>query len=125
MLRQMYEAANNPDAAASDDYLHPEAELHLNPDMPGADSYIGREEFMRGFRDWLEGWREFRFELQDVAEEDGFVVVRMQLRGWGKASGIEADQQVHHVWTIRDGKAHRCVIRPTREAALDEARRLL
>jgi ketosteroid isomerase-like protein len=47
-IRAMYEAMNRGDAARSLEYLHSNAELHQNPDLPGADTYIGRDEFVRG-----------------------------------------------------------------------------
>ena len=44
-------------------------------------------------------------ELIEVEELDGHVVVSMYQRGRGKASGAEVENQITHVWTLRDGVA--------------------
>jgi ketosteroid isomerase-like protein len=125
MICAMYEALNRRDARGSLEYLHPDAELHQSPEIPDSGTYIGRDEFARGIALWLDGWKELRFEPQEATEEEGFVVMRVRVWGIGKHSGIEAEHEFHHVWTVRDGLAHRCVVRSTRERALEDARRLL
>jgi ketosteroid isomerase-like protein len=126
MIVAMYEALNRGDGAGSAAYLHPEAELHQPPELPDAGSYVGKAEFIRGIGLWLEGWEEFRFEPSEIdEEEDGLVVLRVRLWGKGKDSGIETKWGAFHVWSVREGKAYRCVVRVSREEALEDARRLL
>jgi ketosteroid isomerase-like protein len=122
----MYDALNRGDIRGSAGYLHPEAELHQPLELPDAGSYVGKSEFIRGIGLWLEGWDEFRFEPSEIEEEDdGLVVMRVRLWGRGRDSGIETTWGAFHAWSVRDGKAYRCVVRATRDQALEDARRLL
>jgi ketosteroid isomerase-like protein len=117
IVRRMYDAFNRGDPAAAE-YLHPEAEMHQLSEVPDAQSYYGREEFVRGLGVWLSGWEEFRFEPEEMTQVGDHVVMQVRLWGRGRGSGVETTMRWFHVWTIRDRKPHTCVVRTTREEAL-------
>jgi ketosteroid isomerase-like protein len=104
-LREMYSKRSLAEVAES---LHPDAEMHQAPEVPDADDYYGREAFVRGTRRWLEGWEEFQYALEEVTDLGERVFMRVRLSGRAKASGIELDQDVFHLWTFRDGMPWRC-----------------
>jgi ketosteroid isomerase-like protein len=117
-VRTMYEALNRAGVSGARELLHPDAELHQPPEMPDADSYYGRDEFQRGIESWLSMWEEPLFEPIEITEAGDCVVMRVRVSGTGKASGVPATTEFFHVWTIRDGKPHRCFVRTTRAEAL-------
>jgi ketosteroid isomerase-like protein len=114
-LQDMYGRRTLPEFAAS---LHPEAELHQEPSIPDATNYYGRDEFVRGMVLWLEEWEAFRYTPEKLVDLGDAAFVRVALSGRAKASGVELDQTVFHVWTFRDGMPWRCRV------YFDEARRV-
>jgi hypothetical protein len=107
------------------DCLHPDAELHQPPELPDTDSFYGRDEVIRGTRLWLEGWEEgFRFEPEEFVEDGEVTLVRVQLAGRGKGSGVDSSARLWQAWTFRDGLPCRCVIRASAREALAGAREL-
>ncbi len=118
VIRGMYDAFNRADPA-SVRFLHSEAELHQNPDMPGAGSYFGREEFVKGIASFMSGLDDVRFEPEEIEEAGNLVVVRMRAWGRGRVSGISGDRLEFHAWTVRDGKAFQCFVRASRAEALE------
>lgn len=118
LLRDMYGRASLREAA---ELLHPDAELHQASELPDTDDYYGREEFVRGTRRWLEEWDEFRYFPEDVIDLENGAFMRVRLAGRSKASGIELDQMIFHVWTFRDGMPWRCDVFWDERKALEAA----
>jgi ketosteroid isomerase-like protein len=90
--------------------LHPNAILHQAPEIPDADTYQGKAEFLRGLRRWLEEWDEFRYVPVEVLEGRDRIFMRIKLVGRGKGSGVEIEQEIFNVWEMRDGLAWRCEV---------------
>jgi ketosteroid isomerase-like protein len=120
-VRELYDALNCGDANRAFDGLHPDAELHQDPSQPDADSYVGRDEFIRGYGLFMSAWEEFRYEIEDAQRVGDCILLSMRLWGRGKGSGVETTIRLFHAWTMRDGKAHQCFVRMTRDAALEAA----
>jgi ketosteroid isomerase-like protein len=118
IVREMYEAFNRGDAEAGLRLLHPEPELHQAPEVVDAEAYIGLDAFVRGMTLFTDDWDNPRFEPQDVDAIGDFVFMRVRVSGVGKATRLEMTTQFFHVWTFRDGKPWRCIVRSTREEAL-------
>jgi ketosteroid isomerase-like protein len=105
LLREMYGRRSLRDFAKS---LHPDAEMHQAREIPDADDYYGREEFVRGTRRWLEEWDEFEYRPEEVIDGGERALIRVRLSGRARASGLTLDQTIFHVWTFRDGMPWRC-----------------
>jgi len=114
----MYEAFNRGDIDAAREMLHPAADLHQTPDIPDADSYFGRDEFVRGLVRWIGEWDAPRFLPEEAAEAGNYVIMRVRVSGKGKASGIETTMTFFHAWSVCDGQPRRCVVRSTQAEAL-------
>jgi ketosteroid isomerase-like protein len=118
----MYDAFNRGDLATATEALHAQAELHQDPGVVDTGVYHGRDAFARGFALWLREWSDPCFEPLEVGEEEGCVIMRVRVSGTGRASGLRGTVEFFHAWTMREGKPHRCFVRPTREAAIAAAR---
>jgi ketosteroid isomerase-like protein len=121
-VREMYEAFNRGDYETATAMLHERAELHQPRELVGTDSYFGRDEFVRGFARWQSGFEPgFQYEVVELVDAGECVLMRLNLRGRGRASGAEVEQESFNVWEVRDSKPFRCRIfseeRPAREAA--------
>src|SRR5919204_4470939 len=90
------------------DWLHPEAEMHQAREIPDADEYVGRDEFLRGLQLWLEEWADFRFIPEEVIDLGDRSFVRVRLTGRSQTSGIDLRMTAFHLWAFRDGKPWRC-----------------
>jgi SnoaL-like domain len=107
-LREMYSKRSLAEFAES---LHADAGMHQAPEVPDADDYYGREEFVRGTRFWLEGWEDFQYAIEEVTDLGERVFMRLRVSGRAKASGIKLDHQhAFHLWTFRDGMPWRCEV---------------
>src|SRR5256885_8832084 len=104
VVREMYAAFNRGDAETALKLLHPEPELHQNPEVVDAEAYIGLEAFLRGMSLFTEDWDEPRLDPQEVDEVDNYVLMRVRVSGRGKRSGVEMTTEFFHAWTFRDGK---------------------
>jgi len=90
--------------------LHPQAELHQAREIPDAEDYYGRGEFLRGMRRWLEDWDDFRYLPEEVIDLGERAFMRVRVSGRARTSGIELDLDAFHLWTFRDGMPWRCEV---------------
>ena len=82
----------------------------------------GKDAMRAHIQDWMDTFDEFWFgpmELIDAGEETVVAVERFS--GRAKLSGIQAEQTIGVVFTIRDGKIARCREYATRAEALEAA----
>ncbi len=82
--------------------------MHQISALPDTDHYYGREELVRGTRRFLEAWENYRFIPEEVVDLGERVFMRVHFSGRAKASGIEMEHTVFHLWTFRDGRPWRC-----------------
>jgi ketosteroid isomerase-like protein len=121
VVREMYEAFNRGDAESALKLLHPEPELHQDPEVVDAEAYIGLEAFLRGMSLFTEDWDDPRLEPREVDQLGDQVLMRVGVSGRGKRSGVEMTTEFFHAWTFRDGKPCRCFVRSTRAEAVEAA----
>ena len=120
-IRGLYDTINRGDERLAFERLHRDAELHQDPSQPDADSYIGRDEFLRGYGLFMSAWEEFRYEIEDADDVGPCILLSLHVWGRGRGSGVETTTRIFHAWTMRDGQAFQCFIGTTREAALQAA----
>jgi ketosteroid isomerase-like protein len=101
-----------------------DAEVDTTTAFPDGRCYEGREEFVRFFHDQWDAWDRLRMEPLDVVDAGGGrYVVEVRLTGTGRGSGIEIDQRMGFLYTLReqDGKVARNQVFPSRAEALEAA----
>ena len=122
VVREMYAAFNRGDYEGAAAILHPDAELHQPPEIPGADVYRGREEFVRGLGHWQAAFEPgFQYEIVELLDGPNAVFMQLVLRGRGRASGAEVEQPSFNVWEMREGRPFRCRIYSDAGAAREAA----
>jgi len=83
-------------------HTHPDAEWLA---LLRRDPLHGRDEWVEQLIDWLDAlddWRVSFEEATDLGGDQALVVSRISVRG--KGSGLEVDQRLFTVVTVRDGK---------------------
>jgi ketosteroid isomerase-like protein len=121
LVRAIYDRfrAGDMDGALA---LHaPEIEVHDRPEIPDPQVYRGHEGVLTSL-----GVSQAAFEGLDLVPEEFLdagdrVVVVFRFQGTGRESGVPIDEQLAHVWTIRDGKAIRMEVHAGRDEALRAA----
>jgi ketosteroid isomerase-like protein len=109
VIRELLEAFNRGDYDGSTAMFHDEIELHQASEIPDTGTYVGKDEVVRGIVRWLSGFeRGFQYVPEEMIDAGDCVYVRIRLHGRGRGSGVELDQEIFHVWEVRDGKAFRC-----------------
>jgi ketosteroid isomerase-like protein len=81
----------------------------------------GPEGFLRITEDVLEAFEDYRVETEDFIEAGEAVVVPVRISGRGRASGVEQEARVAHLWALRNGKVIRGQAYRTTEEALKAA----
>jgi ketosteroid isomerase-like protein len=85
---------------------------------PEAGTHIGRDSFAAWAASWAESFDDFRIEPVDVLVEGDYVVMLLRQSGRGRASGVEFETELAHVWEIRGLRAVRWESYRTLELAL-------
>jgi ketosteroid isomerase-like protein len=119
-VRRGYAALNQGDLSVVLDLLDPGIEWHEPAPSPDAGTHQGRESFERFMRGWLESFDEFRVEPQRIVEQDDRLIAVVRQTGKGRASGLEVEATLAHVWTVADGRAIRWEAVGEPEAALGD-----
>jgi hypothetical protein len=121
-IRRGFEAYNRDGVEALLAFLDPEFEAVTAPELTvEPDTYRGHEGIRRYFESFFEVMEDIRFEPQELIDAGDQVVVLVRLHARGKDTGIEADQSLFQVWTVRDGKALRLETFAERSDALRAA----
>src|SRR4051794_12319052 len=116
-----YEAFNCGDLDGAVEGFHPDVEW-LGPGvLPDAQTHRGVEGVRALWASWRDSFEDFEIDIEEVIDVgDERVIVMAAAAGTGRDSGVEVrTPSFPHVWTIRDGKAIRVEMLPTRAAAIE------
>jgi ketosteroid isomerase-like protein len=102
LVEQVYAATNARDRAAITALTGPDFVFATT-----VESFRGPEALLEWMDDGDDAFDDFIVELLQVEELGDHVVVLMRQRGRGKASGAEVEDDITHVWTVRDGRPTR------------------
>jgi ketosteroid isomerase-like protein len=86
------------------------------------EAYRGPEALLEWMDEGDDAFDDFTVDLLEVEQLGNQVVVSMRQRGRGKASGAEVEDQITHVWTLRDGRGTRLQSFADHEDAVRHAR---
>jgi uncharacterized protein len=118
-VRRGFEVLREQGVEAMLEYIDPEFELTTPPEFSVEPStYRGHDGVRRYFDSFYEAMEEVRFEPEEFIAAGEQVVVPLRLVARGRGTGIEAEQRVVTVCTLRNGKILRMDPYATREQAL-------
>lgn len=123
LVRESYEAFERRDLDALLDHFPPDIEVHDPPDIADAAVHRGREAVKRDWAHVFEAFDDFRVDVEEEHEAGEDLVVFVRYSGRGKASGIDVDAELAHIWTFRGGTPIRLRQFLDRAAALEAAGR--
>jgi ketosteroid isomerase-like protein len=122
VVRSVYGAWNRGDQETALGFAHPEIVIDASRRVFNPTTYVAKEGARRLFADTDEVWEQFHTELDELTDTADRVVVTGRLIGKGRASGVEVEQPIADVWTVRDGRIIRGELNFTgRREALEAA----
>jgi hypothetical protein len=74
------------------------------PSRPDGDLVWGHDDVQRAMRRYLDGWMEYRFDLEDVAEVTPGKVVGICRERGRDDSGVTVDRRFGGLWVVEAGK---------------------
>jgi uncharacterized protein len=104
IVRRMYDAYADNDFKTALAYLDPAIELSQPASEPGAGTYHGHEGVIQALTTWTGAWDNYRIEVDELAGFGDRVLASTRHRGRGKGSGVEVEQRIFQLWTIRNDK---------------------
>ena len=125
LARRTWDAFNRGDYETLLQLMHPEIVWRpaQGPGGPEGTVYRGREEYAGWiYEDMLTVWEVFRGEGLEFRElEDGRVLILGNIRGKGRASGVEVSVSFGQIAEVRDQMTYRLTGYLDRESALAAA----
>jgi ketosteroid isomerase-like protein len=105
LVKEGYRAFENGDLDWVLEHFHPEILVENRYEAPDAATFHGHSGFLRYLEGWLSAWEEFRMEPTEFipAKDQVLVLIRQYARG--KGSTVEMEEDVAHLWTVREEKA--------------------
>jgi steroid delta-isomerase-like uncharacterized protein len=102
--RRFAHAVTSGDCESAVALCHPEIVFDSVLGISGR-AYLGHDGIRQYFDDVASAWREWRVEVERVAEAaDGRVAIVMTMHARGKGSGAGIAERTAHIWTLEDGK---------------------
>jgi ketosteroid isomerase-like protein len=99
----------------------PEIEWFEDPQRADSRVYRGHEGVLQSFTQWLEGFDEYGFALDDLIDCGDSVFVIAREEGRGRASGAPVSSAIYQLLSFRNGKVLRFREFYDRNAALEAA----
>jgi ketosteroid isomerase-like protein len=87
------------------------------PDM--AKVYRGHDGVREFWRGWLAAWETIEFKALATEDHGDHVIVEVEQRNRGRASGVAVDFHYFQTFTVRDGKVVGSYMADTRAKALE------
>jgi ketosteroid isomerase-like protein len=126
IVRRGYElyAAGDIEGAAA--LFSPEAEVADAGGLGVVDTAVGSrsgpEGFLRATEEVQDAFEDYRVETEEFIDAGDAVVVSVTISGQGRASGVDMEMRLAHLWLLRDGKVIRGEVYRTTEEALEAAK---
>jgi len=120
-VRRVFEAVQSSDMERVIELVDPEVEWVFSraTTWPGPQVYRGHDE-VRGFvAEWVGGWDDYRFEVEELIDAGSRVVAVVRDEGRSKTAGIRVDRRHGEVWSVRDGMITRVELYDTRTEAIE------
>jgi ketosteroid isomerase-like protein len=121
IVQSIYAALSRGDREAPLRFFDPSIVVDASRRVFNPTTYVGMEGLRQMAVDSDEVWDEFHLEPLEFIEAGNSIVVIGRLVGKGKGSGVEVEQPIAGIWTLRDARVVRWEIGYTDRAKALEA----
>jgi ketosteroid isomerase-like protein len=119
VVGKLYDAFASGDIDSVLAKVDPQIEFDLSDRLPDEGLYRGREAYRQFLKRTFELWAGFRVEVEELLDAGDAVVALVHTTATGRASGIEIDERVAHVFWMRDATPYRFKVFSERAKALE------
>jgi ketosteroid isomerase-like protein len=120
LLRETYDALGRRDFEVLARLADPGFEMDLTDRVINPASYRGAEGLARFLGEVDEVWASMDITVERVIERGDQVLALLDVTLKGRGSGVELEDRIAQLWTLRDGKLLRMQLRQDPGAALAE-----
>jgi ketosteroid isomerase-like protein len=113
--RRCIEAYRRGDYEEALEYLAPDVVWEVGQELPAR----GPAEVREVWRRWDAEWEELETIADEIIDAGDYLIVAVRYRGRGRVSGVEVNDLLFEVHTLRDGRCTRKVEFPTRAEAFE------
>jgi ketosteroid isomerase-like protein len=99
--------------------VHPDVELDMSTRVFNPATYSGLDGFRQFQAEVHEVWAEFRVEPEKLLDIGDQVVALVRTVGRGRQSGLEIDDRIAMIFSLRDGRLTALRVDPDPRAALE------
>ena len=121
LVRRGYDAWNRGDREWILEHMAPGFQWATPPDDPDPGIHLGHEGVEHYWDAWREVFGHLKLQVEELIDGGSKVVAVVRRLGIGSVSGVEVQERVLQVFTLRDGKAIRCEEFYDRQQALEAA----
>ena len=123
IVRRAYEAFNRGDFDSALEFLAPEVEWQMPPNLPDVGVWVGRDQVIARMEEFFEVFDELQVQVEELIAAGDRVVALVRYKGRGSATGLEIEGAGldSQVWTLRDGKVIRLELHGGTTGALEAA----
>jgi uncharacterized protein len=121
VVGKLYEAFARGEIDSILAQVDPEIEFDPSDRLPDEGIHRGREAYRQFLKRTFELWAGFRVEVEELLDVGDAVVALIHTTATGRASGIEVDERVAHVFWLRDATPYRFKVFGERAKALEAA----
>jgi ketosteroid isomerase-like protein len=120
-VRRLYEAFNDRGVAGAYDHWDPDIEWHDLTELPDAQVHRGREAAAKALQAYVDLGGEFEVHVDEFTVVGEEIVAAWWYRGQGTGGRVPWEQQIFHVWLVKDQRLLRLRQFLSRERALEAA----
>ena len=122
IVRRGYDAYERADFETMlGEVISPEVEVHPVPDLPDWRAYRGHEGLLEWLRIWFEPWEEYSWEVRELVDGGGNVVLARHLDRAVREGGLEVENDLWVVWRVKRDKVCQVSFFYREREALDAA----
>ena len=110
VVREVFAAINRGDRETAFGFADPEIVVDATRRVFNPTTYVGTHGIRAWAADMDEVWDDFRAEVIEFIDAGDSVVVVLRLHGKGTGSGVEVEQSVAGIWTVRNRRIVRVQI---------------
>jgi ketosteroid isomerase-like protein len=114
LVRAIYDRLRAGDLEGGLALIDREFEGRDRPELPDPQVYRGHQGVLDSLRASFAEFDSVDFVPEEFIDAGDRVVVVFRFQGIGRGSGVRIDERLHHVWTVRGGKAVRMEARSGR-----------
>jgi ketosteroid isomerase-like protein len=122
IVRRIYSSWGKGEMTAGIEFFDPEISFRsFMPDSNETFLANGPQEIEAFMREFLAQWRDYRIIGDEFRSTGDKVMVASRQAARGRHSGVEVEQPIFSVWTLRGGKVIALHFTPFRDVALEAA----